>query len=498
MSSDSKLNSNHPASLWNKLGGPAQWETLQYKLAVVVVLAQALTVVISWPLWQVRNNKMPNLPSRFYEAVGGPQFDFAWPMMVSLALVLVRPRAGTLLHGGVLLWACLADEMRTQPQMVALWLLLIATTHESGLFWGRWFLVSMWFWAGLHKILSEEWFANAGWWVFDRLGGTSENLFRIFAWSIALAELSLGAIAIFQPRAVAWFCLVMHVGIAGLLSPLGIDWNYSVIPWNLTSGIVGYWILANSENGFPKETRWRIAAAAWLIYPIGFYVGWVDHGIGNILYSAGIPRGLITNSSASIEIHGWEEINVPFPNERRTLSENFRRSSVAGDKLHIRDPRSYLDDLFLEKDADGQLVELSREEFIEPNSQQVAGALVDDLVAVHRLLRAGVQLKSREHQAFVYAAEIPPEVYRPELLEWLQGVPNLEELQLSSTAVTDSDLKLLVGLHGLKGIGLDVTKVTDDCLETLATFRRLETVQHQDTALTTSGVERRTSARSFR
>ena len=497
MSTDSKLNSESPRSLWSKLGGPAQWNTLRYGLTVLVVLAQGMTVVISWPLWQIRN-QMPNLPSRFYEAVGGPQIDFAWLMMVTLALVLVRPRGGTLLHGGILLWACLADEMRTQPQFVALWLLMIATTHESGLFWGRWFLVSMWFWAGLHKILSEEWFADAGWWVFDRLGGSSENLFRIFAWGVALAELFLGAVAIIRPRAVAWFCLAMHVGIVGMLSPFGIDWNYSVIPWNLTSGIVGCWILANSENGFPKENHWRVVAAAWLIYPLGFYLGWVDHGIGNILYSAGIPRGLITNSSASIDIRGWTEINVPFPNERRTLSEHFRRSSVAGDKLHIADPRDYLDDLFFEKDASGQLVELSREEFIEPNSRQIAGALVDDSVAVHRLLRAGVRLKARERQAFVYAAEIPPAIYRPELLEWLQRVPNLEEIQLSNTAVTDSDLRLLSGLHRLKGIGLDGTKVTDDCLDTLATFRHLETVQHQDTALTAKGVESRTTASSNR
>ncbi len=497
MSSDVTLGRERPTSRWNKFGGPAQRETVRYQLTVVAVLAQALTCVITWQLWQVRD-EMPNLPSRFYESAGGPQFDFAWPLMVSLAMVLVRPRAGTWLHGAILLWACLADEMRTQPQFIALWLLMIATTLESGLFWGRWFLASMWFWAGLHKLLSAEWFTSAGWWVFERLGGTSENSFHIFVWSIALAEITLGVIAIFRPRLAAWFCLAMHVGVVGMLSPWGIAWNYSVIPWNLASGIVGFWILLNSADGFPQENRWRIAAAAWLLYPLGFYVGWVDHGIGNVLYSAGVPRGLLTASSTSVEIHGWEKINVPFPNERRTLRQFFQRSAAAGDKLHIRDPRNFLGDLFLEKKADGQLQELPREIFVEPNYQNIRGALADDLVAVHRLIRAGVRLKARDHQAFVYAAEIPTAVYRPELLTWLHGVPNLEELQLSATAANDTDLKLLIGLHCLKGIGLDDTKVTDDCLETLATFRRLETVQHQDTALSAIGVESRTSAHSFR
>lgn len=476
--------------------GPAEFFSIRYACVAAAVVGQWLTVVISWPLWQLRDRQMPNLPQRFYEAMGGPEFDFAWPMILSAALVLLLPRAGVWIHGAVLLWACLADEMRTQPQFIALWLLMFAASHQSGIFWGQWFLASMWFWAGLHKLLSPEWFTSAGWWVYSRAGGQSPVIFPLFAGGTGLFEMLIGVLAVVRPRIAAGLCLLMHTSIAIFLTPLFLNWNFSVIPWNLVSGLVGCWILWHAESGIPRAMHQRAIAAAWMLYPIGFFFGWVDHGIGHVLYSANVPQGIITTEERAYEIYGWKEINVPFPNERRTLAEHFRRAARIGDKLHIREPRPWLGDLYFELGDGRELRPLGRDEFLAENRWGRAGRLVDGPIPYHRLLRAGVRLLARPGDSYIYAAEISPAIYRRDLLALLRGLPNLEQLQLAGTAVIDDDLAELVGLHRLAGLGLDRTKVTDRCLPILKQLPSLRVVEHAETELSADALESQTAAQS--
>ena len=79
----------------------------------LVVGAQAVTLGLTWPLWQHRTMP-PMLP-----AVDIPSPDMGWPLLGSLVLVLAAPRWGVALHGILLLAAILMDQMRLQPEFIS-------------------------------------------------------------------------------------------------------------------------------------------------------------------------------------------------------------------------------------------------------------------------------------------------------------------------------------------------------------------------------------------
>ena len=91
-----------------------------------LVLAQAATVLLTWKVWVPRTFQ-PMLP-----LVELPGFPAGWAMLESLAVVLVRPRAGVPLHAAVLAAAIIADQSRLQPHVISLATLLWATTGTAG------------------------------------------------------------------------------------------------------------------------------------------------------------------------------------------------------------------------------------------------------------------------------------------------------------------------------------------------------------------------------
>ena len=104
-------------------------------LRISAVYAQAATIAITWPLWQVRHYvatadwpELPNLP-----ALPLPQFDVGLLLFGSLLLVLIVPRWGVAVHGAMLLAAILLDQMRMQPECVSLFLLMLGTLDSPSL-----------------------------------------------------------------------------------------------------------------------------------------------------------------------------------------------------------------------------------------------------------------------------------------------------------------------------------------------------------------------------
>ncbi|MCU0720564.1 MAG: hypothetical protein MUC83_12720, partial [Pirellula sp.] len=266
------------------------------------------------------------------------------------------------------------------------------------------------------------------------------------------------------------------------VSPLALNWNYSVIPWNLASAILGFRILCNSQTSLPAKSWECVVAVLLLLYPAGFYVGWVDHGISFVFYSDNKPDGLISTSNELKKIRGWTNINVPFPNERRLLRRNFEASAKPGDKLHIRDPRVWLDDQFFVLFGKGQSEEITEQEFRTDISTRtglsvVKGTLLDDYVALWHLGRAGVKMLKRTKNGMIYAVQIPPESYSDELIKLVKRIPNLEQLQLNGTEITDEALKELEGNPSLVGIGLSATKITNQSLPILKSMPNLNYVE---------------------
>ncbi len=447
-----------------------QLGVLRYALLCVAVVAQFATVLITWKIWLVRSPESgyPNLP--LFDV---PQVDFGIWVLLSVAAVLLFPRWGLWVHLAVLMVASLFDQMRTQPQLLAIWILMLAVIFPVGPRIARLFLTSLWFWAGLHKLLSPDWWTHCSWGLVADAGQDAETWHWWFAAVVAISEMLLGVLAWLKPRWAAIGCPLLHGGIAVFLSPLFCNWNVSVFPWNLATALIGSWLLwkfsqSPSSAGehvaplkFCTSARWEVAVLIiLLVLPAGFYVGCVDHGYAHVLYSDHLPRGLITLlDGQSREITGWGSLNAPCPKERRLLKQHFLLTSVPGEKLHLSDPRTRLPDQFFLRTKNG-MRELTPAEFFSEMKGEPIGVAADPRATVFILADAGVRMLMRSKHEMIYAVEIAPTKYSPAVLALAATLHNLEEIQLSGTAVTDDDLDCLLELPLLRGIGLNDTAIT--------------------------------------
>lgn len=118
---------------------------------------------ITWPLWQVRLDPPP-LPLWPL-----PALPFGGVLLATLAVVLVRPRLGAVLHAALVLLAVVADQTREQPQVLSLAFLLGATAFPRQRAIDALHLAALWCWSGLGKLLSPRFLAEDGAWL---LGGS--------------------------------------------------------------------------------------------------------------------------------------------------------------------------------------------------------------------------------------------------------------------------------------------------------------------------------------
>jgi hypothetical protein len=362
---------------------------------------------------------------------------------------------------------------------------MLATTESWGLAVAKSYLIAMWFWSGLHKLLSPDWLGEVSWGLIQSLPFDSATWHTPFAYSVAIGEIMLAILAVARPRWAAVGCIALHSGIALFLSPLVHSWNVSVIPWNLCTAVVGYRVLTTAPAFSAQSALQRIVAAILFIAPAGFYAGWVDHAFAHVLYSDNVPYGLITSDEGVVPMPRWGSFRAPFPHTRRAFRQYFELTAKPGSKLHLADPRAGLPDAYFWKRSDGEAIEIDRARFLAADHGEVRGVECDNLRDIFALSRAGARMLKRTAEEMIYAVEIAPKDYDAALLRHLRGLPNVEQLQLAGCDVGDDDLQLLVGCDNLRGIGLDNTKVTDVGLEHLAKLPRLKYMELENTA--TSG-----------
>lgn len=464
-----------------------------FAMLVVCLISMALTIITTWPLWQARVDP-PNLP--VLSGANGPSFGVL--LLISLVFAMIRPRNGLLLHFAVLFVALLFDQIRCQPQIFALPVLMAACVWPSMRPIGRWFLIAMWLWAGIHKLVSPYWLGPSSWYLLDRMGFESAmDLYLPFAFGVAIGEVVLALLAIWKPRWAAPFCVALHLGIVGML--LSINWNFSVLYWNIALSIVGTWLIwtwGSEARAERKQTpamgarlwperRWqRVVVVLLVVTPAGVYNGLTPHFVAHVLYSDHMPRGLISGEDGATDISTWDSLHVPVPRVRRMLKEYFLAAAEPGEKLHILDSRRALDDQFLIKTQTGLAREIKRDEFFRGvGASQIQGIAKDYAPAVFALQKAGVRMLKKTEKGMIYAVEFHPENYDVELLPHVRMLQNLEEIQMAGCAVEDSHLQHMMGLQVLVGIGLDSTLVTDDCLEYLRDLPRLRHVEYDGTDL---------------
>ena len=120
----------------------------------------------------------------------------------------VSSKAGSLVTFRSDAGACLFDQMRTQPQFLANWILMLATLGHSWKNYTRWFLGSLWFWAGLHKAISPEWNAQHAFGMATRIGLDPVVWFTTVGITVAAAEIIAGLLAWWKPRLGAIGCVI--------------------------------------------------------------------------------------------------------------------------------------------------------------------------------------------------------------------------------------------------------------------------------------------------
>lgn len=307
------------------------------------VLMQVATLAITWPLWQVRvaPREAPLLP-----ALPLPQFGVGELVLVSLAFVLVMPRLGVAVHGVVLALAMLLDQTRMQPECISLWLLMLGTLPERGpKLLARMHLASLWFFSGLHKLLSPAYFSDMAEPMWSQLmherwpWGAA-----LFGWSVIVVEVVLG-VAVLVPRSrklATWVAVLLHVGI--LTSLASIRWNHAVWPWNLSLPVAALLLVRPWKEALPAALRtvgpWvRVAAVGLLVSPLGYYAGVVDAYLAHCLYSANIPEGRIMPAGRRIVTETFAPMNVPVPPSHRNYRAYYRAVATPGTWLLIDDWR---------------------------------------------------------------------------------------------------------------------------------------------------------------
>jgi len=257
--------------------------------------------------------------------------------------------------------------------------------------------------------------------------------------------------------------------------------------------LIGGWVMWTTAEALPKTAIQRSVALVWMVFPLGFFIGWVDHGFCGVLYSDSLPRGQITTVDGPQRIRGWGELHVPFPNERRTLRMFFEQSGSPGDFLHISDPRYLLNDLYFVLDEDGVAKEITAADFYSgahaTQSGPAFGYGLDELRAIFPLRKAGVTMLREAPGLPYFAVAFTAENFDPSLLVSLKGLPNIRQVQLAGTGVVDADLKHLRSLPMLTGVGLDNTAITDAGVLNLAPLAYLSRIEYEGTAISENGLK---------
>lgn len=312
-------------------------------IRLVLVAAQAATILITWRVWEVREMPplLPLLPV--------PQVDMVWPLVATLALAAAVPRVGVPAHAAALAWAILADQCRMQPHVISLATLLWGTAgFAGGTVVMRAALVSLWFYAGLHKLVNPAFFAVSGPWLQHAVWPSGPAaLATPLAAAVAVTEIALavGALLPRCRRAVAVVAAAFHLTTVLVLA-VRLDWDMPVWPWNIALAVVApvvvlHWRGPVFGAAWPTVPRLARGAAGLLILmPVGYWFGVVDAFLAHCLYSDDKPRAFVCSPFARTDVNViCDRHGVVLPPAHRLFAPFFRGVGRPGEWLEVEDPR---------------------------------------------------------------------------------------------------------------------------------------------------------------
>jgi uncharacterized membrane protein YphA (DoxX/SURF4 family) len=316
-------------------------------LRYLAVTALAISYIVTWPLWQVRS-ALSQLPPNLPEFDFLPQLDVGPLMLATLAIVLWRPWLGITIHTVALLAAIGLDQMRIQPEFISLVILLWGSlASRTGVLLCRTHLIAMWFYAGLHKLLSADYLAGRGQQMWQALvPSLPDSAAMVGAISVAVIEIVLAVLVVIRRtrRVAAWMACGLHLCI--LLGLVSRNWNHAVWAWNVAIALGAPLVLLGWREGFVSSVlqrpRWaRAAVAVLLLSPLAFYVGRLDAYLAHCLYSSNTPVATLEGHKHSLNRETMDQLGVPFPPAHRLYEQYFAITAEPDALLHIRDPRPW-------------------------------------------------------------------------------------------------------------------------------------------------------------
>lgn len=307
------------------------------RLRVALVLCQGVLIANAWDAFGPHPG-VPRVPA--IDLGGG--LHWGWPLLASLVLVLLRPRIGLPAHALLLLAAMLGDQLRIQTHWISLALLLLATgpwVWSRVLGWAH--LASLWFWAGLWKLLSTRFDGGIATTVATNLG--MPWLRPVAAAGIPLLEIGLGVLAArsVTRRFAIVPAVLLHLGAIFVLR-MGLDWE--ILWWNVGIAVAAP-VLLRDEGGIPVGDGWRSGLGAVLVVglfvlPLGVLTETVDPYLGHVLYTGATPDHLVceadgTCSSWPIDVAATGLGGVVIPPAKRIYRGWFVRWCEPGQELRV-------------------------------------------------------------------------------------------------------------------------------------------------------------------
>ncbi|MCK6692714.1 MAG: hypothetical protein L6Q97_11505 [Thermoanaerobaculia bacterium] len=307
----------------------------------LIALALLGHIALSWPLWH------PGYRSAFPIL---PLFDFPFPqsgpwaalhawLTVGVCLALLwLPNSRRVLATTIVwfIWMIAQDITRLQPWMyfylLAFGLLFSSPPNrdhpvvQNAL---RWLLAAVYCWGGFNKLTpyfaegNFPWFCEAFFWT------KPFGAWPAAGYGVALAELLFAPGLLWSATRplFRWLVPAFHLFIITALSPLGLDWNTVVIPWNVAMGGMVWVIFGPTPSPSPQGEGGLIS-----LYTSYLKLGWKEESEIKPPSSEG-ERGLITSHSSYPKLGGKEERSYP------KLGGKEERSYL---KLGGKEERSYL------------------------------------------------------------------------------------------------------------------------------------------------------------
>ncbi len=282
---------------------------------LILCITLVVIFLISFQLW-LTNRNYPLAPvfDGFPVFHGAVEYLFA-VMLLSFPLFILIFRNSPFFTYALItlfIFMVLGDQNRLQPYLYQMLLMLLCIAvfsakkfHRKNAFaiqCIRIILFGTYFWAGIHKI-NHHFIDRMYPFVAGNLLNLPVHFFEInylkyFILVIPLSEILIALGLLFnRTRNSSVILLVfMHFAIILFLSPLGLNWNKIVIPWNLT--LIGLNILVFWNAGKISLSRWLLPQGSFtkglvmllvFIMPVFNFWGKWDHYLSASLYSFKVP-----------------------------------------------------------------------------------------------------------------------------------------------------------------------------------------------------------------